>query len=89
MSKTDQFGNGVTIHLGSTGNNICPVSALLQYLAIRPTAPGPLFISHEGKYLPRSIRLLQMQALTLHSTAVTHSGLERQQPQPHADSMIV
>ena len=55
MSKADQFGNGSTIHLGSTGNNICPVSALLQYLAIRPTAPGPLFISHEEKYLPKEM----------------------------------
>ena len=33
-SKTDQFCNGTTIYLGKTSQNICPVAAVLQYLAV-------------------------------------------------------
>ena len=33
-SKTDQFGRGVDIYLGATGDELCPVAALLAYLAV-------------------------------------------------------
>ncbi|ETW92411.1 MAG: hypothetical protein ETSY2_53490, partial [Candidatus Entotheonella gemina] len=52
-SKTDQFGQGVTIYLGVTKNELCPVTALLQYLTIRPGGDGPLFIAKEGKFLTK------------------------------------
>jgi hypothetical protein len=48
-SKTDQFGEGTTIYLGKTSAAICPVSAVLSYLAIRPDTQGPLFVTAEGK----------------------------------------
>ena len=57
MSKTDQFGKGVTIHLGSTGNKLCPVSALFHYMAIRPISQGPLFVSHNRIYLTKEIHI--------------------------------
>ena len=38
-SKTDQYSRGVYVYLGRTGSELCPVSALLAYLAMRP---GPL-----------------------------------------------
>ena len=45
QSKTDQFRQGAFIYLSRTGTDLCPVSALLAYLAIRGDAPGPcLFI---------------------------------------------
>ena len=50
-SKTDQFGQGVTIYLRVTKNDLCPVTTLLQYLTIRPGGDGPLFIAKEGKFL--------------------------------------
>ena len=37
--KTDTFGAGVTLYLGSTNNNLCLVSVMLAYLAIDPTYP--------------------------------------------------
>ena len=38
-SKTDPFGAGFTLHLGRTGDDLCPIAAMLGYLARRP--PGP------------------------------------------------
>ena len=48
QSKTDMFRAGVTISLGHTGDSLCPVSALLAYLAIHPPTPGPLFLLKSG-----------------------------------------
>ena len=53
-SKTDVFGAGVTLHLGKTDDIICPVISLLNYLAIRPPTPGPLFLLKSGNPLSRS-----------------------------------
>ncbi len=53
-SKTDPFGVGVTLALGKTGHVICPVSAVLSYLAVRSSAPGPLFIFPDGSPLSRN-----------------------------------
>ena len=52
-SKTDVFGTGVTIHLGRTGDVLCPVCALLAYLARRPSTSGPLFLLQSGQPLSR------------------------------------
>ena len=55
QSKTDPFRQGVYIYLGRTGNAICPVQALLSYLALRGDIPGPLFIFQTGRMLTRQI----------------------------------
>lgn len=47
-SKTDPFRQGVMLHIGSSGNPICPVVAVRSYLAIRGLTPGPLFITSAG-----------------------------------------
>ena len=39
-SKTDPFSAGISLYLGRTGNILCPVSAVLGYLAIRPPSVG-------------------------------------------------
>ena len=38
-SKTDQFGQGVAVFLGTTSNALCPVSAILTYVAGRGDTP--------------------------------------------------
>ena len=43
-SKTDPFCQGHTLHIGVTGRRICPVAALLTYLAARGANHGPLFV---------------------------------------------
>ena len=53
QSKTDPFRRGVDIHLGKTDSDLCPVTAVLAYLAIRGSAPGPLFLFRDGATLSR------------------------------------
>lgn len=69
QSKTDQFGAGVTLQLGTTGDPLCPVTAMLGYLAIRPTTEGPLFIFRDGATLSRP-RLVQSLRQALHTVGV-------------------
>ena len=42
-SKTDPYKKGVNIYVGCTGNALCPISAMLVYLALRGDKVGPLF----------------------------------------------
>ena len=72
-SKTDQFGAGMTIHLGATGDKLCPVVAMLGYLAIRPPSPGPLFIFKDGTSLSRQ-RLVQMLRQALQLAGISDTG---------------
>ena len=52
-SKTDPFRQGVRITVGRTKDKLCPVTALLSYLAKRGDRPGPLFIWQDGRPLTR------------------------------------
>ena len=54
-SKTDQFGRGVDIYLGATGDELCPVAALLAYLAVRGGEDGPLFRFRDCRALTREV----------------------------------
>ena len=54
QSKTDPFRKGVSIFVGRTGTQLCPVAALLNYLCSRGTASGPLFVFADGRLLTRS-----------------------------------
>ena len=39
-SKTDPFRNGIDIVVGRTNNKLCPVTAVMAYLAARGNGPG-------------------------------------------------
>ena len=73
QSTTDQFGAGLLLHLGTTGDSLCPVISMLSYLAIRPPSPGPLFLFSDGSTLSRS-RLVQSlrQVLPVVGVEATH-----------------
>ena len=47
-SKTDPFGRGCMLYIGRSQSRICPITAVLAYLSIRPPAPGPLFVCVDG-----------------------------------------
>lgn len=69
-SKTDQFSEGKQIHLGRTGNDLCPVSAILAYLAVRPRNPGPLFVYQDGSPLSRRQLVTQLRS------ALSEAGID-------------
>ena len=62
-SKCDQFGQGADVVVGVTGTDICPVSALSQYLVGRQ---GPFFLDEDGKPLtkPDFVRRLSASGYT-------------------------
>ena len=68
-SKTDQLGKGVDIYIGKTGDDICPVAAILSFLAIRGQEPGPLFVCRDGtpctkgRFIPKLRSALQAAGL--------------------------
>ena len=59
-SKTDQFGHGITLVVGRSFQTVCPVVAMLSYLAARPPTGGPLFIFADGSPLSRSTLVIQV-----------------------------
>ena len=53
-SNTDAFCKSVDIVLGRTNNKLCPISALLAYMAIRGDKPGFLFSFKDGRLLTKA-----------------------------------
>ena len=52
-SKTDPFRQGVEIFIGRTDNKLCPVAAVLAYLAKRGNKKGMFFQYEDGRLLTR------------------------------------
>ena len=61
QSKTDPFRKGVRLSIGRTGTKLCPVAALLDFIASRGTVPGPLFTFQDGSFLshPKFVELVR------------------------------
>ena len=53
-SKTDPFRKGVDIVVGRTDNKLCPVSAMMAYLAIRGNHAGFLFKFQDSRLLTKT-----------------------------------
>ena len=53
QSKTDPFRKGINLFLGKTSTEVCPVTALLNYLVVRGKRKGPLFLFEDGRFLTR------------------------------------
>ena len=54
FSKTDTSESGADVFLGFTRGPLCPVTALENYLRVRPAGPGPLFVSSYGTLVSRA-----------------------------------
>ena len=65
QSKTDPFRRGVNVFLGQTNADLCPVTAILAYVALRPQLEGPLFVFQDGLFLTRD-KLVEAVLLALH-----------------------
>ena len=72
-SKCDQFGKGVDVFVGKSGNELCYIEAISAYTAKRGDAPGPFFCDKNGspqdKYAGQSFRIGAV-------TAIAQAGLE-------------
>ena len=53
-SKTDPFRVGCHIELVRLDHVLCPVTALGDYLAVRGSQVGPLFVFSDGTFLTRN-----------------------------------
>ena len=51
--KPTPFRRGVDLFVGRTGLDLCTVAALLGYLTVRGSQPGPLFLFEDGQFLTR------------------------------------
>ena len=51
VSKTNPFRKGVTVYLGRTGGDLCPVAAVLAYMVQRGSEKGPFFWFTKNRFL--------------------------------------
>ena len=79
VSKTDQERKGLSIFIGKTGDDICPVAALTAYLVTQDRGDGPLFQLKDGtpltkdRFIHHVVQHYRPQATTHHSTQATVS----------------
>ena len=78
QSKTDPFRQSVDVFLCRTNSPICPVEAIVSYIGVRSSTPGPLFVLHSGTPLTRSYLVTQLQA------ALRAAGLNDKQFNGHS-----
>lgn len=53
QSKTDPFRKGITVVIGRAVGPLCPLAAILSYMARRKPGKGPLFWFENGRPLTR------------------------------------
>ena len=44
----------MTLYVGATNSELCPVASVLSFMVARGNWPGPLFMGEDGKYLTRA-----------------------------------
>ena len=71
VSKCDQFGAGAFVVVGRIGCTLCPVQALLQYIDVRGTSPGPFFLDGSRRPLCKSKFIGDMREI-LQSVGLPH-----------------
>ena len=52
-SKTDPYRQGVKVYMGVTKSELCPVTAVVNFMVMRSDSPGPLFKRSNGRFLTR------------------------------------
>ena len=73
MSKTDPFRLGVDVFIGATSSGVCPITALLQFIEVRSSAPGPLFVFRNWQFLTRAALISNLQA-ALQKLCLVHTN---------------
>ena len=75
-SKCDQFGQGADVVVGMTGTEICPVTALIQFIAGRGSTQGPFFHDPDGGTLTKPVFICHLRDVlqSLGIPACQHAG---------------
>ena len=71
-SKMDQGRLGVTVVIGRTDDDLCPVSALLNYLALWGNSPGLMFQWENGAPLAKPRFISEVRAALLATNLPAH-----------------
>ena len=74
-SKKDLFCQGMSLYLGATDRELCPVMAILNYLVVRRNSPGPLFHWQNGHYTLQERDLLAVSRKHCHQLATHHKNM--------------
>ena len=69
----DPFRAGIDIYLGRTNTELCPIVAVLSYLAVRGSEVRPLFRFNDGKPLTRQ-RLVNQVRTALQTQGIDSSS---------------
>ena len=78
QSKTDQFRHGAKVFLGRTDTPLCPVVAMLAYLAWRGSGDGHLFCFEKGNALTQTLLVMEVR------NAVAKAGLKPEDYSGHS-----
>ena len=62
-SRTDPFRQGYHIYIGVGERDLCPLRTLTQYLHVRGSTPGPLFLLSDGTPLHRQWLTSSIQSI--------------------------
>ena len=62
-SKCDQVGAGADIILGRTGQSLCPVTAIINYITIRGSEPGLFFQLPQARVVTKSWFVDQIRSI--------------------------
>ena len=61
-SKTDPFQTELDVYVGKTGDKLCPVTAMVNYLSKRGSEDDPLFYYSNRKFLTRESLVTRIRA---------------------------
>ena len=78
QSKTDPFRVGVTVIVGRTREDLCPIAAVLAYMTIRGSGGGPLFYFKDGRCLTRQRLVSKLREI------LQRSGIDHQKYSGHS-----
>ncbi len=76
LNYPEQLGNGVDVFVGRTGDTLCPVTAVMAYVATRGPHPGPFFqfTDHTPLTKPRFVARVRQALSRAGITDTDYSG---------------
>jgi len=61
--KTDQLGKGVDVVVGRMDCDLCPMAAILAFIATRGNCQGPVFLTEAGAPLTKPAFIAELRTI--------------------------